>query len=294
MTVAVYIPARITDDHRAAALEYVQGWYTRHLPGVPLILCTAPGDVWSKGAAIAAGRAYAPEPGVMVIADADSFLTDPSILAAAIEMVSMGGAGAVTPHRRVYRLTERESTRITATPGARPRLGHTARPAYEGPIGGGITVVSAKAFDTVHGVDPRFEGWGGEDICFGWALETLSSVVRLDGVLVHLWHPHPAPTLRGSPESEALVARYRDARLVPRRMEAVVAGDEWEPAEPLAEPVRFRMKANRTSLRLPNGDVVRFTGPRRDARTGGAFETYDPDIATMLRTFRIVTEEAIR
>lgn len=294
MTAAIIIPTRPSDEWRARALEYVARWYQGHFPDVPKIICNSPTEEWSKGAAVAEGVAHQDAAGarVLIIADADSFLLDPHDLRAAIDLVAHGTFSAVTPHRRVYRLRDKETVRLEEDPTLAPRLGWTCRPVYDGPIGGGITVVDRNAYDDVNGIDPRFLGWGGEDICFGWALQTMAPPVHQgDGVLVHLWHPHPAPNLRGSAESEALVAKYRTARNVPRRMWQIVRGNDWEPAEPLPAPVTFRIKSNRTSLRLPNGDVVRFTGPRRGPRYGGTYTTTDPDEVFMLRNFTIVTEE---
>ena len=144
--------------------------------------------------------------------------------------------------------------------------------------------MSRAAYDRVHGIDPSFLGWGGEDLAFGWALDTLAGPhTRLTGTLVHLWHPHPAPKLRGSAESETLVARYRSARGVRRRMDAVIAGSSWSPPPELPEPIRFRMTTNRTTLRLLSGENVTFTR--------GIYETVDADEVEQLRTFQILKEE---
>lgn len=281
---AALMPSGITDEWRARARTYVEQWYARHFPEVELVTgeC-AQASEWSKGEAIADafGKTSAD---VLVLADADSFMLDPGHLRTAIDLVRHAGHPFAVPHSKVYRLRADETTRIEDAPELAPRLGYTARPVYEGPIGGGITVVSREAFELVGGVDRRFLGWGGEDLAFGWALQTLAGKgQRLEGRLVHLWHPHPAPTLRGSPASEELVAKYRAARGVRRRMAAVVAGEEWVPAPPLEAPVRFRMTANRTSLRLPCGDLVKFRGH--------LYETSDPDEVEQIRTFAIVREE---
>ena len=61
---------------------------------------------------------------------------------------------------------------------------------------------------------------------------------------------------------------------------------EWIAAPPLEAPVRFRMTANRTSLRLPCGDLVKFRG--------SFYETSDPDEVEQIRTFAIVREERRR
>lgn len=286
-SIAALMPSGITDEWRGRALGYVEQWYDRHFPDVELISgACAPNSEWSKGEAIAAAfeRTSAE---VLVLADADSFMLDPADLRTAIDLVRLAGHPYAVPHSKVYRLRSDETTRITDAPELAPRLGYTVRPVYEGPIGGGITVVARSAFKLVGGIDRRFLGWGGEDVAFGWALQTLAGEgQRLAGRLVHLWHPHPAPNLRGSPASEELVARYRAARGVRRRMAAVVAGEEWIPAPPLEAPVRFRMTANRTSLRLPCGDLVKFRG--------SLYETVDPDEVEQIRTFAIVREERQR
>lgn len=284
MTVAVLMPSGITDEWRGRAREFTEAWYQRHV-AAPIFAGQCSGE-WSKGAAVADAVRQAGAASVLVLADADSVLHNPADLTTAIARVVDGEPWAV-PHHRVYRLNAKESQRLADEPATAARLGWTCRPMYYAVAGGGITVVSREAFETVRGIDARFLGWGGEDLAFGWALETLVGVGwRGQGQLVHLWHPHPAPNLRGSIESEALVATYRAAHGIARRMRAVVDHEEWKPAEPLPAPVRFRMTANRESIRLPSGEVIRFKQR--------IFETTDPDTAEQLRTYSIVREEALR
>lgn len=285
MTVAVLMPSGITDEWRARARQFTEAWYARNVDA-PVFRGQCAGE-WSKGAAVAdAVNAAGRSASVYVLADADSVLHDPADLNAAIARV-VGGEPWAVPHLRVYRLNAKESQRLADEPTSAARLGWTCRPVYQAVPGGGITVVSREAFEAVGGIDARFLGWGGEDLVFGWALETLvGNGWHGAGQLVHLWHPHPAPNLRGSIESEALVASYRSARGVRRRMQAVVEGDRWWPAEPLPVAVRFRMTANRDTIRLPSGDVVRFQQ--------GTFETADPDTVEQLRKYSIVREDALR
>lgn len=286
---AVLMPSGITDEWRARARTWVERWYGRHFPGMPIYTGEATSGEWSKGEAIANACAQVlHRPAAYVLADADSFLEDPAELRRALELVTTGAASWVVPHHEVYRLRDVETQRLHDDPTATPRLGWTCRPIYPGPAGGGITVLSPDAFELVRGIDRRFLGWGGEDVAFGYALETLvAPVTRLAGRLVHLWHPHPAPSLRGSPESEELVARYTAARGVRRRMEAVIAGEEWVPLPPLAEPIRFRMTANRNTLRLPSGGFVHFRQ--------SIYETTDPDEVEQIRAHpQLVREEPRR
>ena len=74
-------------------------------------------------------------------------------------------------------------------------------------------------------LDPRFVGWGGEDLAWGYALTTLAGEPwRSDEPLYHLWHPTPARQSRklGSSENERVRRLYREARLFVTDMEALV------------------------------------------------------------------------
>lgn len=268
------------DPWRREAFDRVVRWYEDQFPDWHLCLGLLAENGWSKGRALRMAYEKAAG-GPLVLADADSYLLQPETLRDAVEAVSIG-VPWVVPHRMVYRLRERETRRVYDE-NVPPRIGAVCRPEYVGPPGGGLTVLSVEAWETVRGVDDRFEGWGGEDICFGYALETLVGPhVRLDGDLIHLWHPHPAPDLRGSPESEALVARYKAARFVPRLMRALV--DRVEPAAPvrLDPPARFYSDRPEYAYKL-GGQVIWFHGHR--------CETDDPDVADALRLMPTVREE---
>lgn len=224
--VSVLIPWTSTDEARAAARRYVGGWYARHHPGWEVIEGRCEGE-WSKGRAVADAAARASHP-VLVVADADS-IVPADILADAAARVA-AGAPWVVPHRLVYRFDRGPTERVYAgaEPEANPAWCRARRP-YPGGInvpGGGIVVLSRAAWDTVGGIDPRFVGWGGEDLSFGRALETLCGPpVHLDGPLFHLFHPQEGQgrRRRGSPASEALGGRYLDAYRNPDVMRALVA-----------------------------------------------------------------------
>lgn len=218
MSVAVLMPVGGPPcPHRAGARNYVVARYQREHPDWALYFGVA-GEPWSKGAAVADAFAQTAAD-VLVLADSDSFV-DNGLLAECVTACQAGAAWAV-PHHTVYRLTEEETGRVIA--GKAPDERKVVRFPYAGPVGGGIVVMRRDAYIAVNGVDERFYGWGGEDICLGMALWALvGPYVRRGSPLYHLWHPHPAPNLRGSPASEALVARYKAVRNNPAGMRALV------------------------------------------------------------------------
>jgi hypothetical protein len=80
-------------------------------------------------------------------------------------------------------------------------------------------------WENVGGVDPRFVGWGGEDIAFGWALDTLAGPhTNLGAPLYHLWHPLAVDRRKASPETDRLAGRYAEANGKPEAMRALIDG----------------------------------------------------------------------
>lgn len=276
MSVAVIIPVGGEDPNRLESLEWVTNRYKALHPDWEIHHGRCDGE-WSKGAAVADGVART-DADVLVIADGDSFVPD---LAPAVRAV-VNGEPWVVPHEMVYRLGRNTSRRVLdgANPVAR-RDGCDRHP-YKGPPGGGIVVLSREAYETVGGIDPRFLGWGGEDVSFGWALRTLvGRERRFSDPLFHLWHPHAAPLLRGSPESEALVARYEAATGIPRLMRALVQRRDPEPEVWLDQPIHFTADSPRLVVRV---------GTKKARFVAGQFSTCDGDLIDVLRLRRDVTE----
>lgn len=215
--ISVVVPYRSECPWRARAWSWIRDRYLDLHPSWELIEATCDGEAWSKGAAVADGVEHATGDR-LVIADADSFV-DVETMDLAVQLLDTHPW--IVPHRRVRRLARKATEAVFA--GAPPNPQRLCRSVYTGVIGGGITVLRRSAYEEAGGIDTRFAGWGGEDISFGWALETLvGPPERLTADLFHLWHPHAAPRLRGSPESEALAGRYRRARNDPVAMRQLV------------------------------------------------------------------------
>lgn len=212
---------------RCLAFEWVWRWWRAQFPDVETVIGSpAPNRPWSKGEAVRSGMdAYHRlhgTPDVWVVADADSYTTPDAVRHAITEAAAQGWA---MPHRFVYRQS-RDRTDAIYRQGVSASMEpvHLDRPMYRGVKAGGIIAITPDAWEQSGGIDPRFYGWGGEDRAFEIALNlTVGRRPYGPGPLFHLWHPHPAPDLRGSPESEALIARYREAATSRSALAALIA-----------------------------------------------------------------------
>ena len=267
-TVTVVVPFTPGDQYRDAAWAWLKAHWSTHHPGWRIVEANHAGE-WSKGAALADAVAKVTSD-VVIVADADCLIA-PAEIRAAVARASLG-APWVVPHTNVLRLDEWETHDLLAT-GQVPHIQrrHRRRRYYGGIAGGGMVVLPRRAWDTVP-MDPRFVGWGYEDVCWGAALDTLVGPhVRLDAELVHLWHPPQAEHSKPRPESETLYQQYLAANNLPRRMRAVIDGGDPELSE--VPPVTFR--ANCSTMKL--------TRSRRLEFADGEVTVSDPDLIDALR-----------
>lgn len=232
---ALLVPFRFGDDtHRERAWAYVRGWYQQRHPGFRLIVgeCRH-GEPWSKGRALqrAFERIYSER--VIVVADAD-VLVSPGVLEGCVQVVASGERAWAQPHDTVYRLS-RSATVALIRRGADAVIKPLGTPSLErrkhaAAHGGGILVTTVDAYADVGGIDPRFVGWGGDDISFARALDTLvGPCARSAAPLWHLWHPRAErrPGNRASEASEDLAARYLVASGNVDAMRKIVDEIKW-------------------------------------------------------------------
>jgi hypothetical protein len=215
--VAVIVPWRETDEHRAAAWAHLQNrWRTAH-PDWPLLEGRPPPGPWIKGLAVTDGLART-DADIIVLADADVWCDG---VGQAVDAVTAGAAWAI-PHWWVRRLTADASTVVLD---GGPLGGDVVRRPYVGFAGGGITVIRRELLERAP-LDPRFVGWGQEDQAAALAWRTLGGDPwRGRADLWHLWHP-PQPRWAiqwGSPASQALWRRYRLAAGHPDQMARLIA-----------------------------------------------------------------------
>ncbi len=164
-------------------------------PDYELVTGTDKGQPFSKSVAV--NDAYSKASGdVLVIADADSWC-EPGQIRRAIDYASSRGV-LVVPWVNAYRLTERHSEQILKMPpntldpvSQEMRRGiedYTPSPSTAAMV----IVVMRDDFERVGGFDPRFRGWGAEDVSFALACRTLVGKTKiLMGESFALYHQRP-------------------------------------------------------------------------------------------------------
>lgn len=209
--VAVVVPWLGGCSHRERAWRWVREQYRTHHPDWQIILAPGP-KPWCKAEAV--GPAIdATDAEVVVVADADCWSEG---IGKAVTALS--DAPWAVPHTTVYRLSE-EGTADLLRGGTWKSQPLDQRP-YRGVAAGGIVVAARETFQAIP-LDPRFIGWGQEDISHSIALYCLlGRPWRGEAPLIHLWHP-PQPRMNrkvGSREGWALYRRYLAAKRDPNLM----------------------------------------------------------------------------
>lgn len=213
MSVAVLVPFTSGDYWRDRAWEAVSGHYAAHHLDWEVHTGTCDSE-WVKAHAVQDALAKT-DADTLVIADADLWV-DPDSLRLAVEAAQH--SSAAIPHDAVHRLNEK----ATLAHYAGHWLPSYDRKPYVGIPGGGIAVLRREVYEDVP-LDPRFQGWGGEDVSWGLALYTLHGRWwRGDADLWHLYHPTARVGRVGGRESEHLATAYSRAFNKPDRMRAIV------------------------------------------------------------------------
>lgn len=221
MSVAVIVP--FTPDGAERSRNWT--WLRRrleHFHGLQIIEAPCEGR-WSKGRAFgqAVDRTAAD---VLVFMDADVFVP-PDTLDEAIAAAQSGRW--CVPHSQVWRLGKVPTQELLDgpqhAPGGPLELRRLERyPPYEGVATGGLVAMPRAAWE-VAPLDPRFEGWGLEDLSWRRALETLvGPMVRYDAPLWHLQHPRQGNWNLPMAASKALYRRYIKAHGDPSAMASII------------------------------------------------------------------------
>jgi hypothetical protein len=251
--ISLLVPFR--DDHeegRADNWSWLRRYWEYSLPDAEIIIGDAPGNPFSKTCAINA--AFRDSSGdVLVIIDADCYI-DAAVILDCADEIRKGRARKprepvwFVPYRHLFRLTRISTLYLLGSDPIDPfafsappdadEIGPSSGSGFGHWYGALIQMFPREAFEIVHGMDARFRGWGGEDVAFTLALDTLFGVHRLsNNQVLTLWHsvqskPGTNPDLLRIWEGQSdprknwqIAGQYRKALRDPTAMRAII--DEW-------------------------------------------------------------------
>lgn len=234
-----------TSPERLEIWTWLRKFTEINFPDAEIIVGNSRGKVFSKTRAVNAAARKA-KGRIFVILDSDAYIRPEVIQECANRIdasLRRGRRMWFIPYRHLYRLTKAASREVLDSDPANP-LQFSQPPPKDDILnihgsqhgrryGALVQIMPREAFFMVGGMDNRFEGWGGEDIAFVFALDTLYAhhkTTRND--VLHLWHKVIgredtdrmwAGQLRAVPNS-ALASRYSHAVNDPARMRALVDG----------------------------------------------------------------------
>jgi hypothetical protein len=242
---SLLVPFRASKDHphRVRLWRWLQQYWAHELPDAEIVMGRCRSQIFCKTEAVndAAQRARGR---ILVILDSDAYLRGEQIVHAARAIEEAGRRGInrwFVPYRHLYRLREQATEEILASDPRQPlRLRHPpslddveslTSAAYGHHYGAMCQMMPRAAFECVGGMDPRFEGWGGEDVAFLRAVETLWGKNKsIDAPIYHLWHPSIGTTAKDKQwegqsrpgVNNRLATRYGQATGDRARMRALV------------------------------------------------------------------------
>jgi hypothetical protein len=219
--ISVIVPWQPGCEFRERNWQYLRPLWERFgevIEGV----CTGP---WSKGTAVRDGLDRASGDKV-IVADADVWVDPTGALEADTPWA--------VPHLKVHRLSDCATVRMI---GGEPWRGlpldrsnnRDCKP-YNGQCAGGVVVLNRAVIEACL-PDPRFVGWGHEDVAWDAALTSLYGLPwRGNADLVHLWHPSQPRLDRatGSLASKHLMRRYLNAARRPDLIRGILMEVSWE------------------------------------------------------------------
>lgn len=216
VNVAVIIPFSSEDPHRIAAFKIVQSFYATEFPDWPVVFGVSD-EPFSRARAI--NEAVSPGlgdflhgrqlPDILVVNDADS-LCEPEAVQRAVLQATLD-PGLVRAYTHYKRLTKEATEALTPT---------TYLDAWQGPFdwemenahAHGCVAVRRECFEQVGGYDPKFRGWGYEDLAAEMLYDAHWPDRRIDGTLVHLWHPSVSDAPEVDANAELYYGRYEKHR----------------------------------------------------------------------------------
>lgn len=188
-SVSVIVPYGGSDPDRERALRLVLDFYYWNFPAWQVHVArqdAADSYTFSRARAVNIGAALTSSH-LLIVNDADSLCAPGQVLSAV--RLALAEPGLVRAYTR-YRRLSKAGTAVCDGYWDALRASDTMVEWQQEPaFAHGCAVIQRSCFEDVGGYDPKFTGWGYEDM----ALEAVTSAHwpdrRVPGDLVHLWHP---------------------------------------------------------------------------------------------------------
>lgn len=203
--VSLLVPFRDDGEHRTRVWKWLRQYWQANLRSVEVVMGHDSGFPFSKATAVndAASRARGR---VFVILDADAYLDARVVqdLADRLDVARRAGHRKwFMPYAKLYRLSKpftldlllgdpTQPYGIASPPATEDLETSPSSATYGHQYGAMMQVMPREAFFEAGGMDPRFRGWGSEDVSFLRALDTVwghHEVTTND--VSHLWHARP-------------------------------------------------------------------------------------------------------
>lgn len=203
--ISLLVPRRPDGGHRDRVWRWLiryWRWELRNSAEIVIGHDHATDKPFSKAVAVndAARKAHGD---IFVILDADVYLPGHVIrhCAARIRRARRHGARLwFVPYRHIFRLNPEATERLLESdprdplrfpsPPCPSDVQDTTGSGHGHRFGAMVTIMPREAFEFVGGMDERFRGWGGEDVSFLRALDTLwARHKNTPNDVLHLWHP---------------------------------------------------------------------------------------------------------
>lgn len=202
--VSIIVPLRADPGSlRERNWGWLHDYWRAEMPGAQVIIGRNDDRIFSKTRAVNNGVRRS-RGRILAVVDADCYLPGAVIQQCADDLDASLARGIprwFIPYRALYRLTEGASDQVVLgsapddplripTPPPDDWVESTVGSMHGRRYGALVTVYPREAFDLLGGMDWRFAGWGGEDIAYARALDTLYATHKTtDNQVCHLWHP---------------------------------------------------------------------------------------------------------
>jgi predicted glycosyltransferase involved in capsule biosynthesis len=200
--IALLVPFRADGPTRQEDWDWLERYWKAKLPAATLSIADSKSYPFSKSASVNKAVNPCRLCDIYVILDADCYIDYKIILDCAkkIRMARREGKKLwFIPYRHFFRLTKNATHTLLMSNPANPYIFPSPPPTHdvegvEGSTfghwyGALIQIMPREAFAAAGGMDVRFSGWGGEDVSFMHAVDTLYAKHKTtDNQVLHLWH----------------------------------------------------------------------------------------------------------